>query len=72
MARAYRFSLKLRMPSSNKASAVASAFGPLLHENEGMEGIEIEEQPEDETVRQKRQSKHFIFIGNCTLLDFCR
>jgi len=37
-----------------------------------MEGIEIEEQPEDETAKQNRQSKHFIFIGNCTLLDFCR
>jgi len=37
-----------------------------------MEGIEIEEQPEDETARQNRQSKHFISIGNCTLFDFWR
>jgi len=54
------------MPSSYKASAVASAFGPLLQENEGREGVEIDEQPEDETARQTRQSKHFSFIGQCT------
>ena len=66
MARTYRFSLKLRMPSSYKASAVASAFGPLLQE--GREGIEIDEQPEDETARQTRQSKHFSFIGHAPLL----
>src|SRR5512138_1121483 len=58
------------MPSSYKASALASAFGPLLQENEGREGVEIDEQPEDETARQTRQSKHLSFIGHAPLL--CR
>src|SRR5690348_1757238 len=55
------------MPSSYKVSAVASAFGPPLQENEEREGIELDEQPEDKTARQKRQNKHFCFIGTCTL-----
>jgi hypothetical protein len=63
MARTYFFSLKRRMPSSNNASAEASAFAAELdHGIDGIEGKEIDEQPDASIHVDMRKIAVFFHI----------
>jgi hypothetical protein len=60
MARTYFLSLKLRMPSSNNASALGSAFA--AEPDHGIDGNEIDEQPDASKHVETRTVAVFFHI----------